>query len=180
MTSPGLASQVIGHPIPEEGGTGVIDTFEVMVRSDPAFAEDDEQPMHDDWYYARRVSTGEMRIKIAKPHKLRKTPWNEKEVQLDAFDVRVTYEYFPNTATLNQSFKRHATRDDERNISERQLIWPEWVVFYDALRANPLRSEDFILAAQIGEEATMIEGVDWQDLNDSGREWTVLPQAFEG
>jgi hypothetical protein len=160
-----------------------------MVRFDPAFAEDDEQPMHDDWYYARRVSTGDTRIKIAKPHKLRKTPWDKDareavgeppDVKLDAFDVRVTYDYFPDGVNLNQSFKRYATRDDEPNIQQRQLVWPEWVVYSDPLRADPLRSKDFILAAQIGEEATMVEGVDWQDLNDSDREWTVLPQAFEG
>lgn len=161
-----------GRRQPTAGAGGVVEPFQVLTRQE----QPDPEPMQDDYVYAKRLlsddSTG---IKVAKPYRLRKTPWDGKTVRLSAFRVSVTYEYFPPSgAGRNQSFKRYATRDDEPFLRETQTIWPEYVITQSA---HP--SKDIILAVHLGEEGTMVEGVEWEELG-SERGWKVLPQEFVG
>lgn len=173
MNGIGRANQHIPNAIPEGGaGAGVIEPFQVLTRQE----QEDPYPMQDDYFYAKRLlADDDTVVKIAKPYRLRKTPWDGKTVRLTAFRVDVTYEYFPlSGAGRNQSFKRYATRDDEPFLRQTQTIWPEWVITQSA---NP--SIDIILAVHLGEEGTMVDGVEWEELG-SERGWKVLPQEFVG
>lgn len=180
MGVPGPAQQVIGHPIPEGGtGSGIIDKFRIM--NDREFSQVERPSVRDDFFYATRLSTDETRIKVAKPNELRTTPWDRhlrekagltEKVWLDEFDVYVTYVY-PHRLFAPLNFdKRWATRDDEPNIRATQIIWP---AYWHAVHIDtPI---GIIKAVQIGEEATGIEGVEWEDI-ESCRTWTVFPAAF--
>lgn len=157
-------------PQPSAAAAGNTEKFQVMNDRDR-----EGSVMHDDWFYAERPSTGEVDIKIAKPHKLQVTPWNGRTVRLNEFSVYVKYSnYSPATGA-----RRRATQVDADGtplfpfIQRLEMIWPEYGTNRDSRTA-----EDIIKAVQIGEEATGIEGVDWEDTNDSARVWTVLPLGF--
>lgn len=162
------------------GGGGAVEPFQVLTRIE----QPSPQPMQDDYFYAKRLlSDDDTGIKVAKPYRVQKTPWDKDDrrnagldprIRLDAFRVEVTYDYFaPTEAGRNQSFKRYATREDEPFLRESQIIWPEYGI------GGGLIAKDIFLAVRLGEEGTMVEGVEWQELG-SERGWKVLPQEFVG
>lgn len=163
-----VAQEVLYPPLVE--GAGNVELFQVMNERDRG---DGPGIMQRDYFYAKQLSTGETRIKVAKPHKLQTSPWNGRTVYLTAFRTYVTYSnYTPTTGV-----RRRATRRDEPFVVEWEFISPEYMTERDPDLTDT--SEDIIKAAMIGEDATGIEGVDWEDMNDSGRVWSVLPAAFQ-
>lgn len=167
----GTANQFIGHPIPEGGAGGAVELFRVM--NEREFPEG-EHAMQNDYFYAEHVSTGETKIKVAKPWKLRTTPWHDTTEWLTEFDVEVTYIY-PHRLFEPLNFNyRWATREDEPNIRAVQIIWPAY-----GTDPHIFTATDFVWAAFVGEEATKIDGVDWQDMNVDSRVWSLFPAAFQ-
>jgi hypothetical protein len=168
------ATQVSPHPIPEGGGgSGAVEKFRVMNDRD---LEDDVRAMQNDWFYAVQMSTGDTRIKVAKPYDLRVTPWEGGGFRhyFRDLNTRIQYNYpfiWVEPPRFNYNL-REASREDLPNIVETQIIWPPYHT-----RAISFTPESIIKAAQIGEEATGIDGVEWEE-SDVTRVWTLLPEAF--
>lgn len=155
---------------PSGGGSGVVEKFRV---EHSLGANDPNPPMQDDFFYATRLSTDEERIRVAKPYELRVTPWNNQTVFIDALGTDVTYSYDLFTAPVDFN-ERLAVREDQPQVRETQIIWPLYHT-----RARPGTPDSIIKAVQIGEEVTGIDGVEWEDTNDAGRVWTLLPASFQ-
>ncbi len=135
--------------------------------------------MGEDYFLAVRLGTEidpdtgvyatEDLVKIAKPHKLRQTPWNGGTFYLNEFDIEVSYVY-PGIST-----RRLASYDTPNvTITELEMIWPEY-----GTDARLLTPDDIIKAVLIGEGRTGVDDVAWEETNDSGRVWAVLPARFE-
>ncbi|MHC4065198.1 MAG: hypothetical protein ACYSUI_11980, partial [Planctomycetota bacterium] len=141
--------------------------------------------MKPDWFYAVRVGVEvdpetefyrpEDLVAIAKPYRLRQTPWDGGTFWLKELRVSVAYRY------PGIPIRRTATRQDEPNIIELQMIWPEYATDADH-RVHPGdRNEtyDWIQATKLGEQETGIAGVHWEEIGPT-RHWTVLPASFMG
>ncbi len=181
MNAAGLATQVIPQPRPEGGDEGAA-IAKFVVANDARLSSAQRPGMRDDYFFAVKQGTAvdpetgnyspDDLIKIAKPHKLQVTSWNGRTVYLTEFRTYVTYFY----RNPDAPFTREATRRDEPLITENQYISPAYGTQRDPDRTDT--SEDTIKAVQIGEEETGIDGIDWEDMNDSARAWSVLPAGF--
>lgn len=155
MNGVGPAAQVIGHLIPEGGtGTGNTEKFKVITANPGA-----QYAMKGEYYFATRLSTDEEHIKIAKPWMLRRSTWVGRIQYLNEF--RMSVEYLSVGSDIHT--RRRVRQVELPFISQLQMIWPEYA------------PNDIINAQQLGEEGTGVEGVEWEDMNETGRVWSVLP-----
>lgn len=96
---------------------------------------------------------------IAKPYKLRRTPWHGQTVQYVLEDpisgdqsFSVSYNYF------SGSFRTASITSGAFTAVEKQVIIPKY------------QEDDIIYAAQ-PDGGTSVSGVDWLDINADGRAW---------
>ncbi len=101
-------------------------------------------------------------VKIAKPWELRRSTSDGRTRYLEEFRVTVRYEF----RSATNHVRRTATQTDVPHISQLQMIWNEYA------------ANEFINAQHLGEEGTDVDGVEWEDLNETGRVWSVLPVGF--
>lgn len=148
-----VAQEVLYPPL-SPGGTGNTEKFKVITANPGA-----QYAMKGEYYFATRLSTGEEHIKIAKPWMLRRSTWVGRIQYLNEF--RMSVEYLSVGSDIHT--RRRVRQVELPFISQLQMIWPEYA------------SNDIINAQQLGEEGTGVEGVEWEDMNETGRVWSVLP-----
>lgn len=98
-----------------------------------------------DYVTADRADGSESGVKIAKPYKLQRSPWDGNSAIIDGNAIHYTY---------NTDVKRTATTSG--GLVEIQVVVPRYLV------------DDEIFACQAD---TGVSGVEWQDLNADGRAW---------
>jgi hypothetical protein len=162
LTRPvGLSTQVMSTPIAGPGAGGAPELFEF-------------QELDREYFYAKHLATNEERIKIAKPHHLRVEPWNGVTEYLAGLDVEVRYSY----TDLIKGTRRYATREDRPHAREHQIIWREYPI--DVTRDNVPTTYIWAIHVGDGPEGTRLDDVEWEDINQAGRRWTVIPEHFRG
>lgn len=169
---------------PAAGGGGAT---KFLVANDRFLSSAQRPAMRNDYFFAVKPGTevdpdtdfyaDEDLVKIAKPHKLQTAPWNNRTVHLNEFSIYVKYTNYVSSPVQRRRATQWDPPPEDRAlfpfIQRTEMIWPEYGTDRDSLTG-----EDIIKAVQVGAAATGIEGVHWEDTNDSGRVWTVLPLGF--
>jgi hypothetical protein len=99
-------------------------------------------------------------VKIAKPWMLRRSTSDGRTRYLNEFRVTVQYTFDLGGIIHN---RRTARLVELQHVFNLEMIWPEY------------SANDIINAQHLGEEGTDVEGVEWEDMNETGRVWSVLP-----